>query len=121
MAAPNIVCPPTWVQSCSKLRPSARRGLLRRRFPRRWRQTLGRFADVGFQPAEHQVIWLRPGRSELSYIATGTLATSGVSGSSPRSSRNCRNTPAHNAITTSLTIMPKRFLIVLMSRRSSWV
>ena len=37
--------------------------------------------------------WLRPGRSDLSCTDTGTIATSELSGSSPRSSRNCRSTP----------------------------
>ena len=43
-----------------------------------------------------------------------------LSGSSSRSSRNLRSTPATNAITTSLTLTPKWFLTVLTSSRSSW-
>ena len=64
--------------------------------------------------------WLRPGRSERSCTDTGTMATSGASGSSPRSSMNCRSTPDTSAITTSLTFTPKWFLTVLMSVKSSW-
>ena len=64
--------------------------------------------------------WLRPGRSDLSCTDTGTIATSVLSGSSSRSSRKRRKTPATNAITTSLTLTPKWFLTVLMSSRSSW-
>jgi hypothetical protein len=64
--------------------------------------------------------WLRPGRSDLSCTDTGTIATNVLSGSSSRSSRNRRSTPATNAITTSLTLTPKWFLTVLMSSRSSW-
>ena len=64
--------------------------------------------------------WLRPGRSDLSCTDTGTIATSVLSGSSSRSSRNRRSTPATSAITTSLTLTPKWFLTVLMSSRSSW-
>ena len=63
--------------------------------------------------------WLRPGRLERSCTDTGTIATSELSGSSPRPLRNVRSTPDTSAITTSLTLTPKWFLTVLMSSRSS--
>src|SRR5246500_3346279 len=57
--------------------------------------------------------WLRPGRSDRPCADTGTIATNDESGSSPRSSKNCRNTPDTSAITTSLTLTSKWLLTVL--------
>ena len=46
---------------------------------------------------------------------TGTIVTSGSSGSSPCSIRNSRIADAHIVITTSLTVLPKAFLTALTS------
>jgi hypothetical protein len=43
-------------------------------------------------------------------IETGTMATSGISGSSSWSSSQRRSPPAHMAMTTSLTVAPRAFL-----------
>ena len=45
-------------------------------------------------------------------IDTGTMATSGALGSASSSSRYRRSAPAQTAITTSLSVTPRRFLIV---------
>jgi hypothetical protein len=72
-------------------------------------------------PQNIHVVWLRPGRPDLLWTDTGTVATRGLSGSSPRSSRKRRKTPAHKATTTSLTVTPNRSLTLLTSRMSSCV
>ena len=51
---------------------------------------------------------------------TGTMATSGSSGSASRSSSHSRTAPAHSATTTSLTVMPTAFLSCLTVSRESW-
>ena len=50
---------------------------------------------------------------------TGMTPSSGSVGSSPRSSSQERSPAAHRATTTSLTVQPKVFLIVLTSSRGS--
>lgn len=50
---------------------------------------------------------------------TGTAATSGVSGRSPRLSSHCRSAVAHSAITTSLTLPPSARRISLISSSGS--
>src|SRR6476469_2695466 len=84
-------------------------------------EALARVLYVRLEFGEHaRHTWLRPGRSDFSCTDTGTIATSELSGSSPRSARNLRSTPDTKAITTSFTLTPKWSFTVLMSSRSSW-
>ena len=122
IAVPNIVGPPNWVQSCSKVGPIAAVWSFAAVFPAAILRIRSAGSPIWVSIRQNiHVVWLRPGRSDFSCTDTGTVATSGLSGSSPRSSRNCRNTPAHNATTTSLTVTPNRSLTLLTSRISSWV
>ena len=62
---------------------------------------------------------MRRGPSCWSGIATGTPATSALSGMPPWSARYWRSAPAHTARTTSFTVTPNAFLTVLTSSRGS--
>ena len=105
MAVPNIVGPPNWVQSCRRVGPIAAVWSFAAVFP----AAMVRMRSAGsliwlWQPAEHPRGVVVPGRSDLPCTDTGTVATRGLSGKSPRSSRKRRNTPAHKVMTTSLTV-----------------
>ncbi|SKY76504.1 Uncharacterised protein [Mycobacteroides abscessus subsp. abscessus] len=59
--------------------------------------------------------------SSAPWTDTGTIATSGLSGSSLCANRYSRSAPPVIANTTSFTLTPKRFLTRLMSASESWV
>ena len=64
---------------------------------------------------------LVPGRDSAAWTDIGTIAMSGLRGSSPRSSRYLRRAVEHTASTTSLTVVPNAFLTRLSCSRSRLV
>src|ERR1700752_3301032 len=104
LAVPNIVGPPNWLQSCSRVGPIAAVWSFAAVFPAAMVRIRSAGSLIWLSNRQNiHVVWLRPGRLDLSCTEPGTVATSGLSASPPRSSRNRRKTPAHSATTTSLT------------------
>src|ERR1700722_952826 len=120
IAIPNTAGAANWDQSCSSVAAIAELCSLAVEFA--LAMALSRSAGSAMCVSSRENMpdtWFRPGRSDFSRTETGTIATKGSSGRSPRSRRYCRRTPAHSAITTSLSLTSNRFFTVLISSRSS--
>jgi hypothetical protein len=108
IAKPNTAGAANCDQSCRSVAPIAELCSLATEFASA--MDLSRSAGSAIWVSNRENIpetWLRPGRLDRPCTETGTIATNDESGSSPRSSKNCRSTPDTSAITTSLTLTPK--------------